>query len=182
VPPWTSIGGLLFLVPLLDRLGVPALLDQHADLADAGFPLHLLFDIAVRLDAQPDDPLLAALGEPPLPLPDIMIALPRAVLDLLGPAGPPPESRAPLALAALRRGVRRACRRVVGIGLRTLVARPARVIASRTHIDLVFDLRRVDLRIRRAGLDLDPGFVPWLGRVLHLHYRRGEEPSPEPHA
>jgi hypothetical protein len=34
----------------------------------------------------------------------------------------------------------------------------------------VFDVRRADVRIRKAGLDLDPGWVPWLGRVLSFHY------------
>jgi hypothetical protein len=56
------------------------------------------------------------------------------------------------------------------MGLAELVRRPGRVAATRTHVDLVFDVRRADVRIRKAGLDLDPGWVPWLGRVLSFHY------------
>ncbi|WP_437755033.1 hypothetical protein [Sorangium sp. So ce1389] len=185
-PPWTSFGGLLFLVPVLERLGVPAFLEQHPALADAGFPLHLLAHVAAHLGAPSDDPLLLALGEPPCRLPDVAAALPAAALDLLAPAAlPPAAALSPAAalppmrgadlLAVFRRAARRYSRRVASMGLRTLVARPARVVSSRTHIDLVLDIQRVDLRIRRTGLDLDPGFVPWLGRVLHFHYRHGEE-------
>ena len=35
---------------------------------------------------------------------------------------------------------------------------------------VLFDLTRVDIRIRRAGLDIDPGWVPWLARVVLFHY------------
>lgn len=71
---------------------------------------------------------------------------------------------------------RRWCRRGARMGLRTLVMRPGRVLATRTHVDLVFDHRDADVRVRRAGLDLDPGWVPWLGRVVQFHYLYGERP------
>jgi len=29
---------------------------------------------------------------------------------------------------------------------------------------------RVDIDIRRVGLDIDPGWVPWLGRTVTFHY------------
>ena len=28
----------------------------------------------------------------------------------------------------------------------------------------------LDLDIRRAGLDIDPGWLPWLGRVVRFRY------------
>jgi len=28
----------------------------------------------------------------------------------------------------------------------------------------------IELRLRRAGLDFDAGWVPWLGRVVAYHY------------
>jgi hypothetical protein len=31
-------------------------------------------------------------------------------------------------------------------------------------------LDEVDLDVRRAGLDLDPGWVPWLGTVVRYVY------------
>jgi hypothetical protein len=54
--------------------------------------------------------------------------------------------------------------------LHELVARTAWASSSATHIDLVFALEQVDLRIRRLGLDSDPGWVPWLGRIVSFHF------------
>jgi hypothetical protein len=69
-------------------------------------------------------------------------------------------------LVALRRWLRRYAR----IGLADLVLRPARLTATPTHLDVDFELGTEDLRVRRAGLDLDPGWVPWFGRVTAFHY------------
>jgi hypothetical protein len=41
---------------------------------------------------------------------------------------------------------------------------------SRTHIDVDFRLSQADVRIRRVALDVDPGWVPWLGRVVQFSY------------
>jgi hypothetical protein len=51
-----------------------------------------------------------------------------------------------------------------------LVARAARVVVTSTHVDLFFTHRDADVRIRRPALDLDPGWVHWLGRVIAFHY------------
>jgi len=66
--------------------------------------------------------------------------------------------------------VRRIVHRQAGMGLRALVARPGQVAATRTHIDVVLPLRELDIRVRRAGLDVAPGWVPWLGLVVSFHY------------
>ncbi|MEM7154121.1 MAG: hypothetical protein AAF799_14825 [Myxococcota bacterium] len=56
------------------------------------------------------------------------------------------------------------------MSLAELVLRSGAVAWTRTHIDLVFDLQHTDIRVRLAMLDLDPGWVPWLGRVVAFHY------------
>jgi hypothetical protein len=66
--------------------------------------------------------------------------------------------------------VRRTVRRVAGLGLQALVARPGQVAITRTHIDVLLPPAQVDMRIRRSGLDADPGWVRWLGRVVAFHY------------
>jgi hypothetical protein len=66
-------------------------------------------------------------------------------------------------------------RRYVGIGLRNLIKRPGRVAITKTHVDVMFQLNQVDMRIRKAGIDIDPGWVPWLGRVIQFHYLDDEE-------
>jgi len=50
------------------------------------------------------------------------------------------------------------------------VMRKGVVVRTRTHFDLFLDAGSVDLGIRKAGLDIDPGWVFWLGRVVCFHY------------
>jgi hypothetical protein len=51
-----------------------------------------------------------------------------------------------------------------------VVGRPGRVEASPGWIDVHLELADVDVTVRRAGLDLDPGWVPWLGVVVRFCY------------
>ncbi|HNF65495.1 MAG TPA: hypothetical protein PK144_06920 [Plasticicumulans sp.] len=51
-----------------------------------------------------------------------------------------------------------------------LIAGPGRLRADSTHLDFERPLAGVQLAVRRAGLDLDPGWLPWLGRVVAIRY------------
>jgi len=51
-----------------------------------------------------------------------------------------------------------------------LIAGPGRLRWTPTHLDLQRPLGCVSLAVRCAGLDIDPGWLPWLGRVVHFHY------------
>lgn len=53
---------------------------------------------------------------------------------------------------------------------RWLWERHATIERSPGWIEAGFSIDTVDLRIRRAGLDLDPGFVHWLGSVVRFRY------------
>lgn len=70
--------------------------------------------------------------------------------------------------------MRRWCRRYANVGLHSLVCRPGHIVATRTHIDVLFDYNQADIRLRKAGLDIDPGWLAWLGRVVSFHYLNGE--------
>ena len=74
------------------------------------------------------------------------------------------------ALRTWRLRLRHALRRHVGLDLHDLVNRSAWVSGTHTHIDVVFPLDEVDLRLRRRGLDSDPGWVSWLGRIVTFHF------------
>ena len=37
-------------------------------------------------------------------------------------------------------------------------------------VDVELDLEEVSTAVRRAGLDLDPGYLPWLGVVVRFRY------------
>jgi len=54
--------------------------------------------------------------------------------------------------------------------LAKLVLRPGRLHLTRTHADLYLPMRAVDPVLRRGGWDIDPGWVPYLGRVIRFHY------------
>lgn len=142
----TRHAGLLFAVPALIRLGMDDWLVRHPARHD--LPPRLLLDLARRLRVPDDDPILDTFTSP-------------------AESG---ESDA-LPLAAWRQLLRRHCRVRARIGLADLAARDGRVVATATHLDVFLDPRSVDLRIRRAGMDVDPGWVPWLGHVLRFHYR-----------
>jgi hypothetical protein len=53
------------------------------------------------------------------------------------------------------------------------LAQPGRIALTRTHVDVVLDLERVDLAARACGLDRDPGWVPDLGRIVLFHFEAG---------
>jgi hypothetical protein len=51
-----------------------------------------------------------------------------------------------------------------------LVRRPGRVVAEPGWIEVHLPLDGVDVVVRRAGLDADPGWVDWLGTVVRFVY------------
>lgn len=175
----TACGGLLFLLPVLARLGLPRWAGAaSADPAD--WTRAVLSAALERLDAPGDDPMwqLVACPAPPC---RIDADAPASWRELLAaPRGAPsmplaqalataasPSEQARLWLTAVRRWLRRGAR----IGLASLVLRPGWLSLTPTHADVHFRLAATDLRVRRIGLDIDPGWLPWFGRVVAYHYR-----------
>jgi len=155
--PATSRGGLVYLLHLVSAEGLPAVLCEEP--RGLRWWLHGLG--CVLANARERDP---------------------AVLTFAGlaPDAQPPSTRLPAAteeerdrLCALAASVEARLARVVEadpIGLAELIARPAEVLADPGWIEVRFPLSAVDTRVRRAGLDLDPDFVPWLGCVVRFSY------------
>lgn len=65
---------------------------------------------------------------------------------------------------------RQICVREARLPLRRVLRRPGRIWLAPHRVDLMLPLHLADVRIRRAGFDIDPGFVPWLDSVIHFHY------------
>jgi hypothetical protein len=143
----THAAGLPFLVNALARMGIAELLERQPDLDGCALPARVLLAVADRVVVPDDDPMRAALS------------------PTLDEKAPPPRTIDAWVLAAGRW-----CRRHARLRLRDVVCRPGRLLATDTHLDVVLDPRAADIRVRRAGLDLDPGWVPWLGRVVTFHY------------
>lgn len=51
-----------------------------------------------------------------------------------------------------------------------ILLRNGQLSISNTHIDLHMLVRDADVRLRRAGLDLDPAWAPGLGYIVLFHY------------
>ncbi|HJV28326.1 MAG TPA: hypothetical protein VJ673_21800 [Aromatoleum sp.] len=156
----TRGGGFFFLLNVLD---LPALRDWRARLDEPQAGWRELVRLAATLGFTPDSPLAAFLAD---------------ACGLAPDDGSPDEPA--IALAHLPRGtesgivLHTALRHYGETALRAALAeRPAHVVATRSHVDIHLRLADVDLDIRRPGLDLDPGWLPWLGRVVHFHYDSG---------
>ncbi|MFC4072283.1 hypothetical protein, partial [Actinoplanes subglobosus] len=85
-----------------------------------------------------------------------------------------PEPAAEAALDGLTEqvadGLRRMLRTEPDDDLGWFWRRTASIDARPGWIEITFSLDDVDTRIRAAGLDLDPGFVWWLGAVVRFRY------------
>jgi hypothetical protein len=161
----TEWGGLLFLLSLAPTVGLPHAVLAEPDLGGRSLPW-LLQAVAVTLLPVPgDDPALAAFAG-------------------LDPAEPSPWRAGLPATASEVRAVRRiaerwaqaaasALGRPVSEGeatVRALAARRGTVLFAPAWIEIVLALDEVDVDVRVAGLDLDPGWVSWLGCVLRYRY------------
>jgi hypothetical protein len=190
----SACGGLLFLVPVLQRLGYDAWAGTLPESAAAHVAQQLLASVLRRLDAPPDDPAWLLASTPsnydfgyidlkaPASWGDPTLAAPRgaAAKDIVALAEQA-QSAAALAhvwLIACRRWLRR----VAGIGVASLVMRPAAIGLTATHADVFFRLEDADMSVRRAGLDFDPGWLPWYGRVISFHYAEQLISVPAPRA
>lgn len=135
------------------------------DTAWAG--LWLLLPILLRCGLDEDDAPLAAFAQALQAAPGALhIPADDPVLRLIAGLDLPPVD---LPGPWLRRA-RLAALRDARLPLRRIALRRGTVHLSDVRLDVVFPARAADVRIRRAGFDLDPGFVPWLGRIVHFHY------------
>ncbi|HEX3551398.1 MAG TPA: hypothetical protein VHT53_13520 [Candidatus Elarobacter sp.] len=152
----TSAAGLFFLLNALARLGIAAELRANPALADGAFPARVLHALALQARVAPHDSVFAALrlligDDDGVPVPD----------DAL--------------VRMWARAVRRWCCVAARVRARDVVRRTGRLTMTRTELDVTLHLDAVDLRIRRAGLDFDPGWLPWFGRVVRFHYTAEED-------
>lgn len=148
----TSCAGLLFLLPVLARLGLPAWAD-----ATSSDPKQVtrvvLAAVLVHLRVARDDAVWAV------------------VTDKDGIVAADTSAHTSRWVGGLQRWLRQGAH----IGLATLVRRPGWITLTPLHIDIFFRLADADLRLRRLGLDIDPGWLSWFGRVVAYHY--GEAPK-----
>lgn len=59
--------------------------------------------------------------------------------------------------------------------LARLLLRPGRLVLTRWSAELTWPLATADITLRRAGWDIDPGWLPWIGRVVRFRYDGADE-------
>ncbi len=180
----TLAAGLYFLLHVLRRLGISAALESCPTLAEAGFSTHILKRLAVHAGVAPSDPILLCL--PPGPeefslSPEVLAALPLRASVWPDGFAPPRRSDASSLLRIWTLAVRRWCRRMGRLTVGEIVNRKGRVWLTRSDVDVTLPLAAAEIRIRRIGLDIDPGWVQWFGefgKVVRFHYRDGDPEGP----
>ena len=101
---------------------------------------------------------------------DVSPAGPSPWLDDLRAALPPDLPWRPACMAAVHPDLLTATWPEADQPLVHLLARPGHLTVTRTHADLTLSPDLVDFALRLGGWDLDPGWVPELGRVIRFHY------------
>lgn len=148
----TRQGGLFYLLNILNR---PWVLDLLQDDPASGWQRLYRLGLALGMQAEP------ALGQ--FFAARLDLAAPRERLSTV-----PPLSQEEVLLARLDHDWGR-----YGFWGPAVLGVPARIDHGPSHLDAHYPLERIDLEIRLAGLDQDPGWLPWLGRVVSFHYAPG---------
>ncbi|HEX8395273.1 MAG TPA: hypothetical protein VF665_23190, partial [Longimicrobium sp.] len=165
----TRWGGLLFLIHLIDSLDLPDAMAEDEALAARSLRwcLHRLAMELLGLNER-DPAVLAFAGLGPdrdLPSRGEEAAAEdevQAVADF--------ARRVASALHVRMRGAQADGRRAEDALLREVCRRAATVAADPGWIEVRLSLDEVSVEVRRAGLDLDPGWVPWLGAAVRFVY------------
>ncbi|GLS27834.1 hypothetical protein GCM10007877_35530 [Marinibactrum halimedae] len=152
----TQQGGLLYLLNVLRRDGLQSMMSDYWSVYPSGW--FWLFRLGELLEVDQNDPLT-------------QFVLSQCLAEAEHDAASPPTHLLPALPEAQR--------------LRALLAQwydpstlwnpellrlPARIVLSSSHIDLFAPLHCVRVDVRLAGLDVDPGWLPWLGRVVHFYF------------
>ncbi len=159
---FTRYGGLLFLLQIVADLALAGEIAGQPALATRSFRwrMHQL-GLTLVSGAEADDPAVLAFAG----------LLPESVPPSRGEAPPAEAERTVLeALSGrigenLRERMERDDETLASISLRQ-----AEIVADPGWIEVRLALCDVTTAVRRAGLDLDPGYVPWLGMVVRFVY------------
>ena len=159
----TNYGGLLFLLPLVESSGGIELLLSEPSLAEISLP-EVLHRLALNLyPLSPHDPAALAFAGmmPQQALPyDLECELSENQTNIL-------EAATTLVISSLAERLPRWHQASL---MQRVVERDAMIVADSGWFEIHFRLIDVSVDIRRVALDLDPGFIPWLGVVIKYVY------------
>lgn len=172
--------GLYFLLNALTRLGFPQASAADPRLAQVRLAARVLARLSDHAGVEPSDPILTWVNEEIERSSDAFasLQLEASAWPAIFGAAPRSDLDASHVVRAWGLAVRRWCWRAARLSVREIVNRSGRVLSNRTDVDVTFALDDADVRIRRVGLDLDPGWLPWFGCVVRFHYVREDPRAP----
>lgn len=179
---WSAHAGLVFVIPLLQRLGMADLLESNERLLELDLPRQFLWSLVQRFGIAESDPLMPLFEgfEPSADGAIRRFCCPASWRGLVTASGRPLNAcdiageietiqfSEIIKIMQLLAGLY--LHRYSALSLRGLIQRSGRVAMTATHWDVMFNINQIDLRLRRVALDSDPGWVAWLGRVVQFHY------------
>lgn len=195
----TGLGGVFYLVNLMRRLDLPDCFEHSCALSsdigpwgtleglarallDKGGEKHTvdpLWRTLAQLDGrEPNTPLGASFDCPvPFKLPEGWPEMPAIAVTQAQQASQPGTLLAHAA-PAFRHWLQAAAPYMAAhleavvqpLDVANVLATPAHLHLTRTHVDIFMALDAVCLPLRIAGLDFDPGWLPLWGRVVLFHF------------
>ena len=163
----TRFGGLLFLLGLVEELKLAPEILAHPALGVRPFRRVMLWLALALAPIEENDP--AALAFAGLP-PDVELPLdhePLGETEIVAINSLAARIVEHLSVLIDQRVEWRGDRAAL---IEFVCRRRAEIVADPGWIEVRFSLDEVATEIRRAGLDLDPGYVPWLGVVVRFIY------------
>ena len=154
----TRFGGLLFLLKLIEELGMPEEILARCTQRPFRWVQHQL--AMALIPAEPDDAAVLAFAG----------LLPNAVPPSRDEEPPTDADREIIASFVESLQVALKDRVEEKQPLAFVCHRAAEIVADPGWIEVRLSLNDVSTVIRRVGLDLDPGYVPWLGVVVRFVY------------
>ncbi len=162
----TQWGGLLFLLHLVHALDLPSIMQRDGALATRSlrWSLHQL-GMMLTLAGADEPATLAFVG--------------------VAPGARPPSANEPLATAGELAAIREAHIAIVtelrervnasdeesdAALIQRITRRSAEILVEPAWFEIRLALAGLSTEVRRAGLDLDPGWIPWLGAVVRFVY------------
>lgn len=198
----TSLAGVLFLINALQRLELFDRLDDHfgvtaslggwawLEIVARGLlgdgrqdaALDPIWEVLAALDGRPEGAAIAGTFRGPRSyrLPEGWPA-PDRVEAASGPPWPPlgmePQGDLRLFLGTLIPYLRWRLLGALGFDddvllVSRLLYRRGRLTCSSTHVDVFMGMDQIDIAVRLAGLDVNPGWVPALGRVVTFYFEQ----------
>jgi hypothetical protein len=166
----TTAAGLFFLLNALQRIGISQAIEAGLTWSIPNFVPRVVKRLATHAGIGAEDPIVTWLQSLDAEMTDEgeLLIDPSWWPRNLSPSRS--NGTADRLVRAWYLGVRRWCWHWGKVSAREIVSRSGVFSVNRTDLNVSLSIDDADVRIRKAGLDLDPGWLPWFGRVVRFHY------------